>query len=335
MYIEEEKFALWCDFVEREFLTSGFKELLEKKIVNGATSNPAIFQNAFQSSPAYREDIEKLRGQAPKAIYEALAIKDIALAADLLMDLYKKGDDGFISIEVDPALCDDAEGTIAEGKRLFETIAKPNVMIKVPATHAGYEAIEALMAEGINVNATLIFSPDQATHCLKAMQRGSDRFAAKASGTTVPHGVISIFVSRFDRKMDAHFKELGLPTAKLGIYNATRIYYDTQRLQLPNVRALFASTGVKGDTLPADYYVTQLLYANSINTAPLGTIDAFVKTGIREIRKPIAEEEIDAFFTLLEEKGIDLGAIYQSLLEEGLDAFKKAFTEILQELEKG
>ncbi len=335
MYIEEGKFALWCDFVEREFLKSGFQKLLKKKIVNGATSNPAIFQNAFQSSPAYREDIEKLRGKSAKEIYEALAIKDIALAADLLLDLYEKGDDGFISIEVDPALCNDTEGTIAEGKRLFATINRPNVMIKVPATEAGYDAIEALMGEGINVNATLIFSPQQAKYSVDAMQRGSEAFTVKDSQKALPQGVVSIFVSRFDRKMDAHFREVGIPTAKLGIYNATRIYHDITRRDLPHVRALFASTGVKGEDLPADYYVTELLYANSINTAPLGTIDAFVKTGTREVRKPVAQSEIDAFFALMQEKKIDSEAIYASLLEEGLDAFQKAFKEILQELEKG
>ncbi len=335
MYIEEGRFALWCDFVERGFLESDFPKLLEAKIVNGATSNPAIFQNAFQSSPAYREDIEKLSGKSPKEIYETLAIKDITLAADLMTALYEKGDDGFISIEVDPSLCNDAEGTIAEGKRLFAAIDRPNVMIKVPATEAGYEAIAALMAEGINVNATLIFSPEQAKRSVDAMESGSEAFTAKASQKTLPQGVVSIFVSRFDRKMDAHFKEVGIPTAKLGIYNATRIYHEIVRRDLPHVRALFASTGVKGDDLPADYYVTELLYADSVNTAPLGTIDAFVKTGIREVREPVAEREIDAFFALMQEKKIDIEAIYASLLEEGLDAFQKAFAEIMKELEKG
>lgn len=337
MYIEQGKFSLWCDFIERDFLQKGFKKLIDEKIINGATSNPAIFKSAFLTSAAYREEIEALQnaGKDPKTIYETLAIKDIRTSADLLMNLYKKGDDGFISIEVDPALCDDAAGTISEGERLFKEIGRPNVMIKVPATDAGYEAMEVLLGKGINVNATLIFSPSQAKNCLEAFSQGGTIFSDAHPDAPLPKAVISIFVSRFDRKMDALFLEKELPTALLGIYNATKIYYDIRRWDLPNVRALFASTGVKGNDLPKAYYVTELLYENAINTAPLDTIEAFVQTGIKETREPIEEAVIDNFFLLLEESGIDIAAIYNALLEEGLDAFKVAFKEILQELEKG
>jgi len=335
MYIPQSKFALWCDFIEREFLQEGFKKLIDDGIINGATSNPAIFKNAFLHSPAYAQQIESLRGQPPKTIYEQLAIKDIQISADLLLPLYEEGDDGFISIEVDPSLCDDTQGTIEEGKRLFETIGRPNVMIKVPATEAGYGAMEALMGAGIHVNATLIFSPAQAQKALEAMRRGSEMFGKAHADRDLPKGVISIFVSRFDRKMDAHFASVGIPTAKLGIYNATRIYRAIENAGLPNVRALFASTGVKGGALPPAYYVTELLYANCVNTAPLETIDAFVATGIKRVKEPVSESEIDAFFQLLQEKEIDMQAIYDALLEEGLDAFKIAFSEILKELEKG
>ncbi len=122
MYIEEAKFSLWCDFIERDFLKEGLKELIENKIINGATSNPSIFKNAFLNSPAYKDDIKSLQGKGAKEIYETLAIKDIEISADLLATLYKQDDDGFISIEVDPSLCDDVKGTIAEGKRLFAAI---------------------------------------------------------------------------------------------------------------------------------------------------------------------------------------------------------------------
>ncbi len=335
MYIEEARFSLWCDFVEREFLRTEFKELIEKKIINGATSNPAIFKSAFLSSPAYHEDIQKLRGNPPKTIYETLAIKDIQTSADLLLNLYEKGDDGFISIEVDPSLCDDAAGTIAEGERLFKAIDRPNVMIKVPATQAGYEAMEVLLGKGINVNATLIFAPKHAQNCLEAFAQGNKSFSDANPDKPLPGAVISIFVSRFDRKMDALFLEKEIPTALLGIYNATRIYYDIKKRALPNVRALFASTGVKGDDLPKAYYVTELLYEDAVNTAPLETIEAFVQTGVKTVRTPIEEEIVDNFFLLLQEKGIDIEAIYSTLLEEGLDAFKIAFKEILEELEKG
>jgi len=335
MYIESAKFSLWCDFVEREFLQNEFKTLISQKIINGATSNPAIFKNAFLTSPAYKADIAALKGKDPKTVYETLAVKDIQISADLLSELYQRGDDGFVSIEVDPTLCDDAEGTIAEGKRLYETIGRPNVMIKVPATKAGYAAMQELIAEGINVNATLVFSPAQAQGCLEAFAKGTQTFRATNPKTPTPQAVISIFVSRFDRMMDAIFLEKEIPVALLGVYNATKIYRMINEANLSNVRALFASTGVKGDDLPKAYYVTELLYPNCINTAPLDTIEAFRETGIKTVREPIEADVIDNFFLLLEEEGIDIGKIYDTLLHEGLDAFKKAFAEILKELEKG
>ena len=122
MYIEDVKFSLWCDFIERDFLKDGLNRLIDEKIVNGATSNPSIFKNAFLTSPAYKEDIEKLKGKGAKEIYETLAVKDIQTSADLLKDLYKNDDDGFISIEVDPTLCDDAEATIKEARRLHRQL---------------------------------------------------------------------------------------------------------------------------------------------------------------------------------------------------------------------
>ncbi len=330
MYIEKSNFSLWCDFVERVFLTTGLKKLIDKNIVNGATSNPAIFKSAFLTSPAYKEDISNLQGKTPKEIYETLAIKDIQIAADLLRDSYDKGDDGFISIEVDPALCDNAKATIEEGKRLFSTINRPNVMIKIPATQAGYEAMQRLLEEGINVNATLIFSPQQAQNCLKAFKQANSSLQKKER---LPQAVISIFVSRFDRKMDNIFEQKNLPKGLLGIYNATRIYHDIINSNLPNVRTLFASTGVKGDDLPKAYYMTELLYENAINTAPLTTIDAFIETKIKKCKNPISSTKLDQYFDDLQDNNIDLEKVYDELLTEGLTAFKEAFGEILTTLE--
>ncbi len=171
MFLEKEKFALWVDFIERDFIGTTMKELVDKKIINGATSNPAIFKNAFLNSPAYKDEIAQLKGtMTPKAIYETLAIKDIQAAADVLRPLFDKGDDGFVSIEVDPTLANDAQATIDEGKRLYKMINRPNVMIKVPATDAGYKAMEALVADGISVNATLIFSLTESLSCAKAFE---------------------------------------------------------------------------------------------------------------------------------------------------------------------
>jgi transaldolase len=328
MYIENAKFSLWCDFIERDFLKDGLDKLIESKTVNGATSNPSIFKNAFLNSPAYKEDINSLKGKSPKEIYEALAIKDIQISADLLQHLYKNDDDGFISIEVDPTLCDDADATIEEARRLHKAIGKENVMIKIPATDAGFIAMETLMREGIHINATLIFSPAQADGCLDAFEK-----ACKDMSGDKPKAVISVFVSRFDRKMDEAFFARNVRKSLLGIFNATEIYNNIQKRGLENVRTLFASTGVKGDELVKDYYITNLLFENSINTAPIETIEAFVKTGIKDKREPIEIELIDGFFDVLKQQEFDMDKVYEELMSEGLEAFKDAFGDILKALD--
>lgn len=320
-----ENFSLWCDFVERDFIKSEFKELLDKQVFNGATSNPAIFKSAFLTSPAYKDEREKLKDLDTKDIYEKLAIEDIKLAADTLNPLYESNNDGFISIEVDPSLCDDAKATIDEGKRLFKEIGKPNVMIKVPATKAGYEAMEELMSSGIHVNATLIFSPKQAKMCIEAFKKASENFEIDA-----PKGVISVFVSRFDSKLDDKLESLNLPTVKIGIYNAIKIYDLIESYNLSNVRTLFASTGVKRADLDADYYVKELLFKNSVNTAPLGTIKDFLKS--KTSKEIVLTQDYITYFEKLEENDINIEEIYDELMKEGLVSFKDAFNQILEEL---
>ncbi|QIR76232.1 transaldolase [Sulfurospirillum diekertiae] len=331
MYKNDIKFSLWCDFVERSFLEGEFGDLIEKKIVNAATSNPSIFKSAFLGSPAYAEDKAKLHGKSAKEMYEALAIGDIQRAAKKLLPLYEKGDDGFISIEVDPFLCDDAEATIEEGKRLFKAIGYPNVMIKVPATEEGFIAMEVLLSEGINVNATLIFSDIQTKYCLEAFTRANETLVKKGT-KKLPQAVISIFVSRFDRKLDEHFKKIDFVLSRVGIMNAMRAYELIQNAQLPNVRALFASTGVKGDELSPDYYIRELLLPNSINTAPLGTIKAFIGSSKECESIELRSDWIENFFHSLAANGVDMNAVCDELMDEGLSAFKDAFVEILDEL---
>ncbi len=327
MYNETLKFSLWCDFVEKSFLETEFVELIDKGIINAATSNPAIFKSAFLGSKAYADAKATLKGKAPKEIYEALAIDDIKLAASKLLASYEKEDDGFISIEVDPLLCDDAQATIEEGRRLFKAIGYPNVMIKIPATEAGFEAMERLLSEGIHVNATLIFSPTQTQKCLDAFKRANNASAHQAQG------VISIFVSRFDRKLDEVLQKIDFLTSRVGIMNALRCYALIQDEGLCNVRALFASTGVKGDVLKPDYYIRELLVPNSINTAPLETIKAFVSNPKELKAQTLSKESIDNFFNALSANGIDMQSVYDALMQEGLSSFKEAFGEILKTLE--
>ncbi|MGG7072651.1 transaldolase [Campylobacter sp. 9BO] len=331
MYNNEAKFSLWCDFIEREFVGAELKDLLQKGVINGATSNPAIFKSAFSSGKAYASAIQTATIRHPKEIYELLATQDIKMAACAMLKNFASDDDGFISIEVDPNLSSDTQATIAEGIRLYNSIKMPNVMIKIPATKEGYAAMSALMAEGISVNATLIFSPEQAQNCLTAFKEGSEIYAKRYPDTALPKGVISIFVSRFDRLLDAKMAEKNLPTAQIGIMNATKIYHIIKDENLPNVRALFASTGVKGGELRADHYVRELMFENSINTAPLDTITEFIKHEA-SLKNPSSKENVEAFFGVVKNAGIDMQAVYKELLNDGLKAFVVAFDEILASL---
>jgi transaldolase len=325
-------FSLWLDFIERDFLRHRFVEMVEHRIVNGATSNPSIFAQAIGTSPAYEEALEELKGLPPKAKYEKLAIEDIKSAAIALRGVYDKGSEGYVSIEVDPFLANDTEETIAEARRLFAEIDEPNVMIKIPATEAGYPAMQALLADGISVNATLVFSPMQARACLDAMKIGIDEF--ENTGGERVEAVISVFVSRFDRLLDSQLKEAGLPVGRTGIMNASKIYNIVEANHTPSIRTLFASTGVKaGQPFPADYYIRELYGPHCVNTAPLETIEAFEGGEPPVVKLPRSEEEIEAYFHELGKHGIVMDAVYAQLMAEGVEAFEKAFAELLKKLE--
>lgn len=321
-------FSLWCDFVEREFLVGEFRAMIEKGEIKGATSNPAIFASAILNSPAYKKSIEKLRGLSAKEIYENLAFSDIKSAATSLLPLWERNkNDGFISIEIDPTLCDEAGKSIDEGRRIFERINMPNVMIKVPATEAGYEVMSALYADKININATLVFSTSQTQKCLNALGTSDN------NSEITPKAVISVFVSRFDRfvesaessanKVDsATFLVDSAP--KLGICNAIKCYNIIENFASPHIRTLFASTGVKGNALPASYYITNLLLPNTINTAPLGTIKDFVAQKREFVEVP---KNIDEFLA-----NFEVEKIAQKLLDDGLEAFKIEFEKLLKSI---
>ncbi len=326
MYIEDLRFSLWADFIEREYLDNEFRELIAQGVVNGATSNPAIFKNAILSSSAYREQLSMLSSLAPKAKYEAVAIYDIQKAADILAPLYEAGDDGYVSIEVDPYLCDDAEATVEEGRRLFAQIGRKNVMIKVPATNAGYVAMRTLVGSGIPVNATLIFQKEQALASAKAFKEGMEEYGSKIDT------VISVFVSRIDRALDALLAKSGVTTGLSGIYNSATIYTEVEKLGVKGCRVLFASTGVKDNSLPAHYYIEKLLAYNSINTAPIETIKAFHAEGLRVKALPIEPKMIEEHFEKIKSLGVDFDAVLAKQIAEGLQSFKDAFKDILESL---
>ncbi|RXK03105.1 MULTISPECIES: transaldolase [Arcobacteraceae] len=324
---EDINYSLWCDFIERDFLENRFQDIIKDEVIHGATSNPAIFESSITNSAAYDQQLQMLKANEAKTIYEELAVSDIRRAAELLHDLHlEDNNDGFISIEVDPTLCDDAKGTVEEGMRLNSLIGADNVMIKVPATEAGYEAMKELTSAGIHVNATLIFSPEQAIKCAQALDEG-----IKASNKDIK-AVISVFVSRLDRMCDNKMVSKGLETAKLGIINAAKCYHEVEKFENKNIRTLFASTGVKGDELRASYYIDTLIYPHSVNTAPLATIEDWLENGQKTPTKVISEEECNKYFKLLESKDIDVNEVYTKLLNDGLEAFKDSFADLLNKL---
>ena len=320
-------FSLWCDFIERDFLEDGFAKLIEDGTIQGATSNPAIFEQSISNSAAYSQQIAMLQANDKKKIYEELAITDIKRAAEILHPLHdQNAEDGFISIEVDPSLCDDAQATIEEGIRLHKTIAYDNVMIKVPATKAGYIAMKELTSQGISVNATLIFSPAQAIECAKALDSGITQSIKDTKA------VISIFVSRFDRHLDEKLNGLNLQASRTGIINATKCYHEIQKINNLNIRTLFASTGVKGDSLDPSYYIENLIYPNTVNTAPLDTINSFIKKDNLKSSTIISEEECNQYVTILNNNNINIENVSNQLLKEGLESFKISFANMLNKL---
>ena len=371
---ELKDFSLWCDFVEREFLECEFGRLLEQGKFVGATSNPSIFASAIGTSGAYKDDLEKLKGKNAKEKYEKLAITDIALAADKLEPLYRVNKDcGFISIEIDPMLCDDVSASVSEGRRLYESIGKENVMIKVPATQAGYAIMGELAKAGIHINATLIFSQEQARQCAIVLDENLRNDA---------RGVISVFVSRFDSVVDtssqAHLikpcfvdsfvrlldsvdsRESSAkssadfaPCPALGVLNAFACYDEIEQVANPHIRTLFASTGAKLEGLNKDYYITNLVVPHCVNTAPLATIEAFweransangverifrwqSKQGSEQGGKQVGEQGKKALESIakLNLGGKSLSQIQNALLSNGLQAFKDAFLQMLKGLEK-
>jgi len=313
--------SIWVDYLERDFLDKEFKELVNSGLVNGITSNPAIFANAITKSDAYKDDIAKLKGKTPEEIYEELAIKDIQKACDVLKEKYEAGDDGFASIEVNPKLANDYKGTVEEALRLVDKIDRENLMIKIPATEAGYKAMADLAKRGININATLVFSPNQAMKCAEAL---SNLPKDKA-------GVISVFVSRFDRELNNILAQHNLSKDRIGFFNAIKIYNQINEKNLPNVRVLFASTGVKQDYLNPDYYVEQLNLPNSVLTLPLDVINYIKDKELNEAFH-FQTKHIDAFFSFLTPANISMQKTYEKLMNEGLKAFEESFENMLNSL---
>ena len=342
----------WFDYIRHTLLTSGeLERMISEDGLKGVTSNPAIFEKAIADSTDYAEILPKIREktQEPKAVYEAIAIGDVQLAADIMRTVYDstKKIDGYVSLEVSPYLARDTAGTIEEAQRLWKAVGKPNVMIKVPATPEGIPAIRQLISEGININVTLLFAVEAYEKVAHAYIEGLTELAAKGGDISGVASVASFFVSRIDTLVDGMLEKKGSPEAKalLGktaIANAKLAYIVYQKIcatpewkglatkgAMPQ-RLLWASTGTKNPAYADTLYVDELIGPETVNTIPPATFKAFGDHG--KLRASL-EENMDAAPGVLKgikAAGIDFAKVTDTLLEDGLQQFATAFGELLK-----
>jgi transaldolase len=337
--------SVWYDFIRRDMLTgSGLSDLVAEGI-RGVTSNPSIFEQAIAGSDLYDTQLATLTTTDAQTAFETLAISDIRDAADILLDLYiaSNGGDGYVSLEVSPRLAHDTGGTVADARRLWSAVGRPNLMVKVPATPAGIPAIEELTAEGININATLMFSLADYEAVATAFVRGAEH----AVNPTRLASVASFFVSRVDSATDAALDAIGTPEAlnargKAATANAKLAYRRYQeifegspfakqaRAGVRAQRVLWASTSTKNPTYNDVMYVEDLIGPNTVNTAPPDTIDAFVDHGVVTPGSLLqGVDEAGAFIDSLAGIGVDFDAITSQLQVDGVASFAAAYDNLL------
>ena len=339
--------SIWYDNVRRSLLTSGqLTRMVSEDGLRGVTSNPTIFDKAIEGSSDYKEALLSLRGSVDaKAAYEQLAFADISTAADILHSVYdaSSGQDGFVSIEVPPYLSHDTSGTVEEAQRIWTTIGRPNLMVKVPATPEGIAALRTLIALGINVNVTLIFSVAVYEDVAKAYIDGiNDRYEAGEDISKIA-SVASFFISRIDSAIDpvvsAELRgKVGIASAKTAYGRFGKIFSSPEWKFLEAKgaapqRLLWASTGVKTPAYPELMYVESLIGPHTVNTVPPATYESFKTRG--KVRETLTEnlDEAERQLIRLSEEGISLQAVTSELLEEGLGSFQDSFTKLLRSIE--
>ena len=367
--VQEHGQSIWYDFISRDLLLSGaLRRLVETDGVRGITSNPAIFEKAIAGTSDYDPAIAAAaqRGQTdPQSIFEELAILDIQMGCDLLRPIYdmSQGLDGFVSLEVSPHLAYDTPGTIDEARRLWSAVRRPNLMVKVPATREGVAAIEELIAEGININATLLFAVKYYQGVQEAHLRGLERFVESGGDASRVASVASFFVSRIDAMIEKRVAQeladgqdpdrkarLESLLSRVAIANAVDAYGCFQE-QLAGSRwralaergarpqrVLWASTGTKNPDLPKTLYVDSLIGPHTVNTIPAETLEAFRAEGRAENvlggRGQAPFEDARARLSELQDLEISLEEITDELLTQGCQAFCDAFDQLLDAVAK-
>ncbi|HEY2805108.1 MAG TPA: transaldolase [Gemmatimonadales bacterium] len=355
--LARERQSIWLDYMHRTMLKNGeLKSLIEARGVRGATSNPTIFEAAIGKSDAYDDAIGQLaaKGTDRVGVYEALAIADIQAACDQFRPIFEmaEGNDGFVSMEVSPLLAGDTAGTIAEARRLHAAINRPNVMIKIPGTVQGVPAIRQCLADGININITLLFAVDMYEAVIGAYLAAlEDRIAAKKDIATL-RSVASFFVSRVDTETDKRLEKLNKPVqtaplmGKAAVANA-KIAYEkyTQHFEGPRFRALmakggavqrplWASTGTKNPKYPDTMYVDDLIGPDTVNTMPPATLEAFADHGT--VARTVDQDVDQAHHQIaaIEALGITLKDVTDTLVEEGVKKFSESFDSLLKTIDE-
>lgn len=341
----EQSQAIWLDHIARDTNTDGTLARLVEGGLRGVTSNPAIFESSIKAGGPYDAVVSAMAGAEPDNIAEAIMVEDIRSACDLLRPVYEESDaiDGYVSLEVSPTLAHDAAGTISQGRHLWEAVDKPNLMIKVPATPAGMEAIEALIGAGINVNVTLLFSRTMWGKVAEAHMAGLEHLASKGGDLSRVASVASFFISRIDAAVD---KALGGNhpdlASKAAIANAKLCYRDWETLTggarwqalaakgAQVQRLLWASTSTKDPSLPDTLYIDSLIGPRTVNTVPPATLQAFRDHGTvaRTIDEGLAEAQ--GVLDGLKSAGVDFDAITDDLLTDGLAKFETAYGGLIE-----
>ena len=342
--------SVWIDFLSRDMLRNGeLERRMRDDAVVGVTSNPTIFQKAISAGNAYDEQLREVleEEREPKEIFLRLAIRDVEDALDLLRPVWDEGNgqDGYVSLEVDPNLASDTAGTIEEAQRLHETIDRPNLFVKIPATKAGLPAIEEMIARGRSINVTLIFSLDRYAEVAEAYTRGLERLVETGGDPGTVASVASFFVSRVDTETDRRLDEIGGHDelkGKLAIANAKLAYQRYKEIfagdrwealsskGATTQRCLWASTSTKNPAYRDVMYVEELIGPKTVNTMPDETIEAFQDHG--EVA-PTLEEGVDEakrVFEQIQQAGVDYDEVTNTLEREGVEKFADSFAELLE-----
>ena len=343
--------APWVDELSREDIKNGgLQRMIDDGIV-GVTSNPSIFQKAIASSDLYDEQLHKLANKEndPKQMFWEVAKRDIQDACDIFMPVYEEtgGEDGFVSLEVQPEIAHDIQATIDEAARLHEMVDRPNLFVKIPATLQGVVAIEEMISRGKSINVTLIFSLERYREVARAYIRGIQRLVVNGGDPSGVRSVASFFVSRIDVEANERLEDLGADDLKdeLAVANAKLAYQvykqvfggarwrSLEEKGANRQRLLWASTSTKDPELPDTVYVDNLVGAETVNTMPKKTIEAVMDHG--EIRPTLEEgiEDAKELFGRLREAGMDYEDVTDTLEQQGIEKFTQPFDEMLEEIQ--